>query len=297
MTTQADNTRSGNLAPVARVRVAKRSLRHDLRGVKIVLHRELLRFVYDRTRMISQLVQPVLWLVVMGTGLSALVISGGGGGQVDMRTFMFPGVIAMSVMFTGMFSAASIVWDREFGFLREMLVAPIGRSAIVVGKVLGGALVATSQGIVIVALAGLANVPYNPLMIIELVLLMFVGAFTVTAFGVVLAARIKQMQSFFGIMQMAMMPMMFLSGALFPLSALPTWLSFLTRINPLTYAVDPLRQVVFRHLDVPPALLARFNPGVTWFGWQVPIGMEIVLVAVLGAGLLAVGIWEFRRTD
>ena len=133
------------VAEVAQVRVARRSARHDLRAVKIVLHRELLRFLYDRTRMISQLVQPVLWLLIMGTGLSTLVASGGG---VNLKTFIFPGVIAMSVMFTAMFSAASIVWDREFGFLREMLVAPVGRGAIVVGKVLGGAIVATFQGIV-----------------------------------------------------------------------------------------------------------------------------------------------------
>jgi ABC-2 type transport system permease protein len=278
----------------AQVRVAQRSLGHDLRAIKIVLHRELLRFFYDRTRMISQLVQPVLYLLVLGTGLGSLV-SGGGG--VDLKTFIFPGVIAMSVMFTGMFSAASIVWDREFGFLREMLVAPVSRTSIVVGKVLGGAVVATSQGVVILALAGLAGVPYDPVMIVLLVFLMFAGAFTITAFGVVLAARIKKMQSFFGIMQMAMMPMMFLSGALFPLSGLPGWLSFLTRINPLTYAVDPLRHVVFTHITASAQLKARFNPGVTWFGWHVPVLLEVLLVVVLGVGLLAAAIAQFRRTD
>lgn len=282
------------VASVAEVHVARRSLRHDLRGVKIVLHRELLRFLYDRTRMVSQLVQPVLWLLVMGTGLSALAATGSG---VNLRTFMFPGVIAMSVMFTGMFSAASIVWDREFGFLREMLVAPVSRGAIVIGKVLGGAIVSTLQGLVLLVLAGLAGVPYDPAMLGGLVLLMFVGAFTITAFGVVLAARIKRMQSFFGIMQMAMMPMMFLSGALFPLSGLPSWLGFLTRINPLTYAVDPLRHEVFSHINADPALLARFNPGVTWFGWHVPPALEIVMVLALGSGLLGGAIAQFRRTD
>jgi ABC-2 type transport system permease protein len=279
---------------IAEVRVARRSLAHDLRAVKIVLHRELLRFYYDRTRMISQLVQPVLYLLVLGTGLGSLV---SGGGNVNLKTFIFPGVIAMSVMFTGMFSAASIVWDREFGFLREMLVAPVSRTAIVVGKVLGGAVVATFQGVVILVLAGLAGVPYDPVMLALLVVLMFVGAFTITAFGVVLAARIKKMQSFFGIMQMAMMPMMFLSGALFPLSRLPGWLSFLTRINPLTYAVDPLRHEVFAHISANAQLKARFNPGVTWFGWQVPPLVEVALVLVLGVALLGVAIAQFRRTD
>ncbi|GAB3973819.1 hypothetical protein GCM10029978_053960 [Actinoallomurus acanthiterrae] len=281
-------------AEIAQVRVARRSVRHDLRAVKIVLHRELLRFLYDRTRMISQLVQPVLWLLVMGTGLSSLVASGGG---VNLKTFIFPGVVAMSVMFTAMFSAASIVWDREFGFLREMLVAPVSRSAIVVGKVLGGAIVATFQGIVLLALAGLAGVPYDPAMLLLLVLVMFIGAFTITAFGVVLAARIKKMQSFFGIMQMAMMPMLFLSGALFPLSGLPTWLGVLTRINPLTYAVDPLRHVVFSHITASPALLHRFNPGVTWFGWQVPPALEVLIVLALGAVLLGAAVLQFKRTD
>jgi ABC-2 type transport system permease protein len=282
------------VADIAQVRVARRSVRHDVRAVKIVLHRELLRFRDDRTRMVAQLVQPVLWLLVMGTGLSSLV-SGGGG--VDLKTFMFPGVIAMSVMFTAMFSAASIVWDREFGFLREMLVAPVSRSAIVIGKVLGGAVVATFQGVVILALAGLAGVPYNPVMILLLIAVMFVGAFTISAFGVMLAARIKKMQSFFGIMQMAMMPMMFLSGALFPLTSLPGWLAFLCRVNPLTYAVDPLRHVVFAHISASPAMLHRFNPGVTWFGWRVPPGVEIVLVVLLGVALLGVAIAQFRRTD
>ncbi len=282
------------VAEIAQVRVARRSVRHDLRAVKIVLHRELLRFVYDRTRMIAQLIQPVLWLLVMGTGLSSLVASGDG---IDLRTFMFPGVISMSVMFTALFSAASIVWDREFGFLREMLVAPVSRGAIVVGKVLGGAIVATVQGVVILALAGLVGVPYDPAMILLLIVLMFVGAFTITAFGVVLAARIKRMQSFFGIMQMAMMPMLFLSGALFPLSGLPSWLGLLTRINPLTYAVDPLRHVVFDHIDAAPALVHRFNPGVTWFSWHVPSLLEVGLVVVMGVALLGAGIVQFRRTD
>src|SRR3954465_3181271 len=149
--------------PIDEVRVARRSLAHDLRAVKIVLHRELLRFFYDRTRMISQMVQPVLYLLVLGTGLGALVTAGG---SVDLKTFIFPGVIAMSVMFTAMFSAASIVWDREFGFLREMLVAPVRRSSIVIGKCLGGATVATFQGVIVLALAGTVHVPYNAVMLL-----------------------------------------------------------------------------------------------------------------------------------
>lgn len=281
---------------VVRVRVPERSVGHDLRAVKIVLHRELLRFWHDRMRMITGLLQPLLWLLVMGTGLSNLMRTGSGG-NVDLKTFIFPGVCAMSVMFTAMFSAGSIVWDREFGFLREMLVAPVSRSAIVIGKCFGGAFVATCQGVVIVALAGLAGVPYDPVLLLTLIGEMFLGAFALTGFGVMLAARIKSMQSFFAIMQMAMMPMMFLSGALYPLSGLPVWLSVLTRLNPLTYAVDPLRHAVFSHLTVDPALARAFNPGVTWNGWHVPVQLEVLMVVVMGFGLLAVAIAEFRSTE
>jgi ABC-2 type transport system permease protein len=278
-----------------RVRVPARSAGHDLRAVKVVLHRELLRFLNDRTRMLSMLLQPVLWLFVMGTGLGSLVQGSIPG--VDFRTFMYPGMISMTVIMTGMFSAGSIVWDREFGFLREMLVAPVSRAAIVVGKCLGGAIVATGQGVIILAMAGLVGVPYSPVLMLTLLGEMFLAAFTITAFGVMLAARMKNMQTFFGLMQMAIMPMMFLSGAMFPLANLPSWLHVLTVVNPMTYAVDPMRQAVFATLDVPPAVNATLNPGVQWFGWQVPIPVELGLVAALGAVLLGVGIAQFRRAD
>ncbi|GAA4506554.1 MULTISPECIES: ABC transporter permease [Nonomuraea] len=278
-----------------RVRVPARSAAHDLRAIKVVLHREMLRFLNDRTRMLSMLLQPVLWLFVMGTGLGSLVQASIPG--VDFRTFMYPGMISMTVIMTGMFSAGSIVWDREFGFLREMLVAPVSRTAIVVGKCLGGAIVATGQGIVILAMAGMVGVPYSPTLMLTLLAEMFLAAFTITAFGVMLAARMKNMQSFFGLMQMAIMPMMFLSGAMFPLANLPSWLHALTVVNPMTYAVDPMRQAVFSHLDVPPEVNATLNPGVQWFGWQVPVPVELGLVAALGLGLLAVGIAQFKRAD
>ncbi len=277
------------------VRIPTRGASHDLRAIKVVLHREMLRFVNDRTRMASMLLQPVLWLFVMGTGLGSLVRGSIPG--VDYRTFMYPGMISMTVIMTGMFSAGSIVWDREFGFLREMLVAPVARGAIVVGKCLGGALVATAQGVIILAMAGLVGVPYSPALIVTLLAEMFLAAFTVTAFGVMLAARMKNMQTFFGLMQMAIMPMMFLSGAMFPLANLPSWLHVLTTVNPMTYAVDPMREAVFAHLDVPPQVNAVLNPGVHWFDFHVPVPLELGLVATLGLLLLGIGIAQFRRAE
>src|SRR5256886_6849924 len=238
-----------NLTELIRVAVPERSIRADLRAVSIVWRRELIRFRTDRLRAITSLVQPVLFLFVLGTGLSRLASRGLPAG-VDFRTFIYPGVLAMSVLFTAIFSAASIVWDREFGFLREMLVAPVRRWAIVVGKCLGGATVATFQGLIFLALAGLVGVPYSPSLIITVLCLQALLAFSLTAFGLMVAVRITQLQAFMAITQMFVMPLFFLSGALYPLSGLPGWLAVLNRIDPLTYAVDPMRHAVFAHLDV-----------------------------------------------
>src|SRR5579875_1784135 len=284
------------LTETIRVAVPERSLRHDLRAVSIVWRRELIRFRSDRLRAVTSLVQPVLFLFVLGTGLSRLASRGLPGG-VDFKTFIYPGVLAMSVLFTSIFSAASIVWDREFGFLREMLVAPVRRWAIVIGKCLGGATVATFQGIIFLALAGVAHVPYDPVLLLTLVGELLLLSFTLTAFGVMMAARIKRIQAFMAVTQMVVMPLFFLSGALYPLSGLPAWLTVLTRIDPLTYIVDPMRHAVFGHLPLSPAALPVLSPGITWDGWLVPAGLSLAMVAAMGLAMLAVAIAEFRRTE
>src|SRR5690349_1870888 len=282
-------------APVARVRVPGAGLRSDLRAVRVVWQRELIRFSRDRARMITSLVQPVLFLFVLGTGLSRLASAGTHG--VNLRTFVYPGVLAMAVLFTAMFSAASIVWDREFGFLREMLVAPVSRGAIVIGKCFGGATVAGFQGVIMIAIAGLVGVPYSPVMILEVLVLQLLLAFALTAFGVMMAARMSQMQSFMALMQMVIMPLFFISGALFPVVGLPVWLNVLNRLDPITYAVDPIRRSVFAHLHISQAARDALAPGVTWWGWHLPGVFEAALVAMIGFGLLSVAIVRFSRTE
>ncbi len=279
----------------AAVRVPPRSLRGELRAIKIVWKRELIRFSRDRLRMITSLMQPFLFLFILGTGLSSIAAAGTHG--VNLRTFVYPGVLCMAVMFTAMFSAASIVWDREFGFLREMMVAPVRRSSIVLGKCLGGATVAALQGVIVLAIAGLVEVPYVPVMILEVFALQLLLAFSITAFGVMAAARVKQMQSFMALTQMVILPMFFISGAMFPVSGLPQWLAVLNRLDPLTYAVDPMRRAVFAHLDISEAARKALDPGVTWFGWHVPGLLEAGVVAVLGIAMLAIAIAEFSRVE
>ncbi|HUA11046.1 MAG TPA: ABC transporter permease [Solirubrobacteraceae bacterium] len=297
--TAAGTPPAGDGAPrshvVARVHVPARSVRSELRAIRVVWKRELIRFSRDRLRILTSLIQPFLFLFVLGTGIATL--ASGATHGVNFRTFIYPGVLCMAVMFTAMFSAASIVWDREFGFLREMMVAPVRRSSIVLGKVLGGATVATFQGLIVIAIAGLVGIPYNLDLMLELIALSLLVAFAITAFGVMFAARISQMQSFMALMQMVMMPMFFLSGALFSVAHLPQWLAVLNRLDPLTYAVGPMRSAIFAHLDISPVAREALNPGVTWFGWQVPTALEVAVIAILGTIMLFVAIAEFSRSE
>jgi ABC-2 type transport system permease protein len=286
-------TRPGT--PVAGIRVPTRTANSELRAIKIVWHRELIRFFNDRLRIVTSLVQPFLFLFVLGSGLSRLTAGATGG--LSLRTFLYPGILGMAVMFTAMFSAASVVWDREFGFLREMLVAPVRRSSIVIGKCLGGATVAAFQGVIVICIAGLVGVPYAPTLILSVFGIQLLLAFMITSFGVMCSARVKQMQSFMALTQMLILPLYFLSGSMFPASHLPTWLTVLNRIDPLTYAVDPMRRVVFAHLNLTPAVREKLDPGVTWNGWHVPIGLEIGLVAAIGLVMLMIAIAQFSKTE
>jgi daunorubicin resistance ABC transporter membrane protein len=295
-------TDAGAVVDRIRVSVPDRGLQHDLRAVGIVWRRELIRFRTDRLRAITSLVQPFLFLFILGTGLSNL--AGGSlphGSDFDFKTFIYPGVLAMSVLFTAIFSAGSIVWDREFGFLREILVAPVSRASIVVGKCLGGATIATFQGVIFLCLAWFAHVPYNPVLILGLIGMLLLLSFTLTAFGVMMAARIKQFQAFMALTQMLVMPLFFLSGALYPLNGLPAWLTVLTRLDPLTYVVGPMRHLVFSHLNVSPLFASVINahlaPSITWGGWVVPLWLSLGIVALMGLGMMAVAIAEFSKTE
>ncbi|MDA8209497.1 MAG: ABC transporter permease [Actinomycetota bacterium] len=266
----------------------------DLRTIGMVWRRELIRFMRTRTRILTSFVQPILFLFVLGYGMTSLVGTTGG---FDFKKFVFPGIVAMTVVTTAIFSAISIVWDREFGFLREMLVAPVSRGALVIGKTLGGASVATVQGTIMLALAPLIGVHLTPLLVLEVIGLEMLMASALTAFGVFVASRIQRMEGFQVVMQLVLFPMIFLSGALFPLNGIPGWLAVITRVNPLTYAVDPLRHVVFAAQDMPAAAAARFATGVTIFSYTVPLLLEVVIVLVFLVVFLGLAIVGFSKKD
>lgn len=285
---------SATTLPISRVREPGGGLRDELAAIVVVWHRELLRFGRNRLRMVTSLVQPLLFLFILGGGLSNMLPSSG---NVNFKTFMFPGIIAMTVFFTALSSALSIVWDREFGFMREMLVAPVHRGSIVIGKCAGGATVATIQGVVILALAGVVNVPYSPGLLLTLVAEMVLMAVSLTALGLLLASRMQQVESFMAVMNFVMLPMFFLSGAIFPPKGLPSWLSVVTKFDPLTYAVDPVRRAVFAHVQGSAAVKHTLSAGVKWGGWTLPVGVELCIIALIGVVMLALAMQQFGRAE
>jgi ABC-2 type transport system permease protein len=286
---------SAAVADVVAARVPERTWRAEARAARAVWWREMIRFANDRVRIVTALIQPLLFLFVLAPGLQTLSKASTDG--VDLTTFMFPGILCMAMWFSAMISAASLVMDREVGFLREMMVAPIRRSSIVLGKCLGGMSTAMTQGVLLLALAGLAHVPYDPVLLLSIFGLQMLIAFSVTALGLMVATTVKQAPTFNSVMQALVFPIVFLSGAMYPVSGLPSWLGVLNRLNPLTYAVDPMRRLVFSHLDVSEAARHRLAPGVTWWGWTVPSLVEVVIVLALGVAMLAIAIRNFTRTE
>jgi ABC-2 type transport system permease protein len=285
---------TGPSLPVAPVLAPAHGIGHELRAARVVLRRDLQRFWVDKPRMVGSLVQPLLLLFVLGKGLATSV--GGDVGGADYTAFLFPGTVVVSVLFPAVFSAISIVWDREFGFLREMLVAPIGRPSIVVGKCLGGGAVALLNGVVLLALAGLAGIPYHPLLLLGAMGVMFLTAFAITAFGLVLAVRIQTVQTLMPIVQLLLTPLMFLSGALFPAGGdIPTWLAVAARFNPIAYAVDAMQTVMFRYADVGDG--GGFAGGLTWWGWPVPLWADLLVLAGTGLAFLTLAAALFSRAE
>lgn len=247
----------------------------DIWAIYILWLRDVKRYFYDKARIFASLGQPILFLFVLGSAFSP-VYSGKGG--VNFSEFIFPGIVSMTVLFTSIFSAISIVWDREFGFLKEVLVAPVSRWAIVIGKAFGGSTVAVMQGCLMLFLAPLVGVKLSFLIVVESIAVMFLIAFAITGLGIVIAARMKEMEGFQMIVNFVIMPIFFLSGALFPLDRLPPWLTILTRIDPLTYGVDLLRGVMIHVHSFMPLL-------------------SLAVVLVFTFIMFAIAVFEFNLAD
>jgi ABC-2 type transport system permease protein len=224
-------------------------------GVYAIWLRDMKAMLRERSRLISSLMRPILWLIIMGNGLRPAMQNVTG---VDYTQFIFPGVVGMTLIFTAIHSATSIIWDREFGFLREVMVAPISRGAVVLGKVLGGSTQATVQGITTLLFAPLVGLFPTPIQVVKTILLMFLIAFSLTSLGILIASRMTSFEGFGSISNFVVLPMYFLSGAIYPLDGLPLWLKALTLINPLSYGVDVMRGQIIQvyHFSLATDILA-----------------------------------------
>ena len=261
---------------------------NHLRAVYTIWYRELLRIWHDRMRMIGTIAFPLLFLFIFGSGLSSRM--GFLGPGIDFTQFMFPGIIGMTVLMGSFMAGLSVVWDREFGFLKEVLVAPISRTSVAVGKTLGSATVALPQGILILLFAPLIGVSLSAPAVLALLPLMFLLATSMGSFGILLATRIKSLQAFQVVTQMLMFPMMFLSGVFFPVEGLPAWMNVLVKINPATYGIAPIRQVV---LGVAPD--SPFSISV--FGHTMSLWDNIIVMAVFGIVMTLLAMWSFGSQE
>jgi ABC-2 type transport system permease protein len=285
-------------APVDTTRGVVNIRRATVRAIYVLWKRDMIRYWRSRSRMLLSLAQPLFFLVLLGSGFAAALrgFRGGAGfGGIEYLLFIYPGILCMSVIFSSLITAASVIQERDVGFLREVLAAPIDRSAVAIGKALGGATQATIQGLLVLPLAPFAGVGLNPLAVLEIVGMLFCLSLGLSSLGLALAAAMRSGQTFQMVQGLVMQPLVFLSGALFPIVGLPGWLVVLTRLDLAAYGVDPIRRIVLDASGVPPATANRF--ALTLFGQPVPIPAEVVLLLAFTALMMAIAVVNFRRKD
>ncbi len=214
----------------------------ETNAVYVIVAREFKKFIREKSRLISTLARPLLWLFLIGGGMSRLVPAGE---NVSYIQFIFPGILGMTILFSSIFSSISIIWDKEFGFMKEILVAPVSRFSVVVGKATSGMVLSTFQVMIVLCLSPFIGLRLDPLQIIGVILVSAILAFALASFGILLASFYESYESFSVIMNFIVMPMFFLSGAMYPVKLLPAVLKVVSKLNPLTYGVDALKNIVF----------------------------------------------------
>jgi ABC-2 type transport system permease protein len=248
----------------------------QLSVIYILWLRQLKRYFRSRARIIGSLGQPLLFLIALGFGLGPIYEQAGGGNYIQ---FLVPGVVAMSILFTAMFAGIEVIWDRQFGFLKETLVAPVSRFDIVIGRTLGGGTVAVLQGLIVLVITLLLGFrPVSLLLLPVSLLFMVLIGILFTALGTAIASKLQDMQGFQLIMNFLIMPIFFLSGAIFPLKELSPVLTVITKINPLSYGVDGLRGTLISE--------AQFG-----------IPLDLAVLGVITVIVLLIGSYFFSKIE
>jgi ABC-2 type transport system permease protein len=253
----------------------------QFRPIYVICLREFIKFFREKSRLLGTLARPVLWLFVVGNGMSSLIAPQAGFSYLQ---FIFPGMIGMTILFASIFSSISIVWDREFGFMKEMLVAPISRLSIVIGKAISGTAISAAQAIIILVLVPFLGIRLTALQLIEVTALSVLVSFCITSLGILIAARLTSFDGFNIIMNFLVMPMFFLSGAMYPVTSMPAALRQLTHLNPLTYGIDSLKHV----------LLADARPPM---GPEFPLYLDLAVVLSVSIIMLTLAALSFRKKE
>jgi ABC-2 type transport system permease protein len=251
------------------------------RPVYVICMREFIKFFREKSRLLGTLARPVLWLFVVGNGMSSIIKPQAGFSYLQ---FIFPGMIGMTILFSSIFSSISIVWDREFGFMKEMLVAPISRLSIVIGKTISGTLISVAQAVIILMLIPFLGMHITVMQFIEVVSISVLVSFCITSLGILIAARLTSFDGFNIIMNFLVMPMLFLSGAMYPVTSMPSALRHLTLLNPLTYGIDAFKHVLLKN-GTPP------------LGPEFPLFLDLSLVTAVSLVMLTLAALSFRRKE
>jgi ABC-2 type transport system permease protein len=249
----------------------------EIRALYTLTLREIKRFLRDRARIVISFVQPLLWLVVFAAGFGARVAIPG----IEYQQYIFPGIIGQTLLFTSMFMGVSVIWDKEFGFMKEILVAPVSRFTIFLGKMFGDSTAAMLQGIIVFAFGFLLGIPFDPLSLFVALPIMLLITFGLVSLGLIIASFIGSLENFGAVQTFVNLPLFFLSGALFPITGpgTPEWLAVAAQFNPLTYGIDALRTIII---------------GAAWTPMH-PIYVDVAVVAGFDLAMIAIGTWAFNR--
>ena len=252
----------------------------ERRGFYTLWLREVKRYLRDRTRLVSSFVQPLLWLVIFGVGIGASLRATPVPG-LTYQQLIFPGIVGQTLLFTSMFMGISVIWDKEFGFMKEILVAPISRFSIFLGKMVGDSSDALIQGAIVLFLGGLLGIAFDPVRFLACLPVMLLITFGLVSIGLTIASFMGSLESFGAIQSFINLPLFFLSGALFQVQGLPDWMQTAAKLNPLTYGVDALRTIVL---------------GTAWQPYQLqPLLVDLAAIGIFDLAMIAIGTWAFGR--
>jgi ABC-2 type transport system permease protein len=251
----------------------------ELRALYTLWLREVKRYLRDRTRIVSSFFQPLLWLVVFGLGLGSIVRIAVPG--LSYQQLIFPGIIGQTLLFTAMFMGISVIWDRDFGFLKEVLVAPVSRFTLFLGKMLGDSTDALIQGVIVFVIGLVLGIGIDPITFFAALPIMLLITVGLVSIGLTIASFMGSLESFGAIQSFINLPLFFLSGALFPIPNLPDWLQIAAKANPMSYGVDALKIVIL---------------GNAWQPLQLqPLFVDLAVVGVFDLVMIGIGTWAFTR--